>query len=154
MRAVLGIGSNLGDRIGYLRRAVAGLGGSVAISSVYETEPIGGPPGQQDHLNIVVVLETDLSPFELLDRCHALEKEAGRERAVRWGPRSLDVDIIWHEAGPVDTADLVIPHPRARERKFVLTPLMEVAPDLVDELAPEDWNEILDGRVEMVGPLI
>ncbi len=153
MRALLGLGSNLGDRHATLRDAVASLHGVVAVSSVYETEPVGGPSGQDDHLNLVVELDTQLSPRQLLAVCHRLESAAQRIRAERWGPRTLDVDLLWHEAGPVDEPDLVVPHPRLAERRFVLAPMAEIAPDLVVALAPADWESAAEGRVQRLGPL-
>ena len=149
MRAFLGLGSNLGDRREYLRAAVSSLQSVVAVSPVYETEPVGGPGGQGEYLNIVVELDTDLSPRELLGVCHRLEAAADRTRDVHWGPRTLDVDIIWHEAGPVDEPDLQIPHPRMTGRRFVMAPFAVLAPDLV---AP-DWDDRAEGHVAQVGEL-
>jgi 2-amino-4-hydroxy-6-hydroxymethyldihydropteridine diphosphokinase len=153
MRALLGFGSNLGDRLEILRAAVRSLDGVVRVSSVYETEPIGGPAGQPDHLNLVVELDTALSPRELLAVCHRLESAAERVREVRWGPRTLDVDVLWHEAGPVDEPDLIVPHPRLAERRFVLEPMAEIAPDLVAALAPLDWESSTEGQVRRLRPL-
>ena len=135
-RALLALGSNLGDRVGYLRAAISSLPDLVACSPVYETDPVGGPEGQGPYLNMVVRLETEVAPRPLLEMCHRLEREAGRERRERWGPRTLDVDIIWIDGVTLDEPDLVVPHPRMRERPFVLAPLADVAPDLV---AP-DWE--------------
>jgi 2-amino-4-hydroxy-6-hydroxymethyldihydropteridine diphosphokinase len=131
-----------------LREAVSSLD-VVAVSPVYETEPVGGPPGQQKYLNIVVQLDTELTPRELLGVCHRLEAAADRVRGERWGPRTLDVDILWHDSGPVDEPDLIIPHPRMYERRFVMAPLADIAPDMV----PPDWSEHAEGRVEQVGVL-
>jgi 2-amino-4-hydroxy-6-hydroxymethyldihydropteridine diphosphokinase len=130
-RALLGLGSNLGDRRQYLRDAVAELPSVVDVSDVYETKPVGGPE-QGPYLNLVVELDTELAPRELLDLCHHLERQAGRIRRVRWGPRTLDVDILWIDGCTVDEPDLVIPHPRMRERPFVMVPLADVAPDVAD----------------------
>lgn len=149
MRAYLGLGSNLGDRWALLRDAVRSLEGVVAVSPVYETEPVGGPGGQPPFLNLVVALETDLSPRALLGVCHRLESAAGRVREVRWGPRTLDVDLLWTDGDPVHDADLVVPHPRLWERRFVLVPLADLAPDLV----PGEVLERADGRVARVGDL-
>jgi len=135
-RAFIGLGSNLGDRRAYLRSAVDQLGsaGDVsAVSPLYETEPVGGPPGQQNYLNLVVELQTADSPRTLLERCRALEASAHRERDERWGPRTLDADVLWVEGDLVDEPDLVVPHPRMWERRFVLAPLADLAPDLVTE---------------------
>jgi 2-amino-4-hydroxy-6-hydroxymethyldihydropteridine diphosphokinase len=102
-RAFLGLGSNLGDRTGYLRDAVDALEDVVAVSSVYETAPVGGPD-QGRFLNIVVQLDTEASARDLLGIAWALEKEAQRVRDVKWGPRTLDVDVLWHDAETVDEA--------------------------------------------------
>jgi 2-amino-4-hydroxy-6-hydroxymethyldihydropteridine diphosphokinase len=131
VRAFLGLGANLGDRWGQLRRAVAAIPDVVAVSPVYETEPVGGPPGQPAYLNLVVELETERSPRELLALARRLEAGAGRERAVRHGPRTLDVDVLLVGALEVREDDLVVPHPRMWERRFVLVPLADLAPELV-----------------------
>lgn len=136
MRAYLGLGSNLGDRRAHLRRAVADLPEVVAVSPVYETEPVGGPPGQDRYLNLVVALETDRSPRELLDLAHRLEDRAGRVRTVPDGPRTLDVDVLLVGDLTVDEPDLVIPHPRMWERRFVLVPLADLAAGEVKPAGP------------------
>ena len=107
----MGIGSNLGDREGFLRAAVAGLPDLVGVSPVYETEPVGGPEGQPAYLNAVVELSTDLSGRQLLEVAQALEDASGRVRAQRWGPRTLDVDVLWIEGEECDEADLVVTDP-------------------------------------------
>lgn len=131
MRAFLALGSNLGDRWAHLRRAVAGLPGVVAVSPVYETDPVGGPPGQGPYLNAVVELATDLTPRGLLELAKRLEAEAGRTPGERWGPRPLDVDVLLVGDLVVDEPDLQVPHPRWRRRPFVTVPLADLAPDLV-----------------------
>lgn len=131
MRAFLGLGANVGDRWEQLRRAVDALPDVVAVSPVYETEPVGGPVGQPPYLNLVVELDTERSPRQLLDLAHGLEAEAGREPTVRHGPRTLDVDVLLVDELEVDEADLVVPHPRMWERRFVLAPLADLAPELV-----------------------
>jgi 2-amino-4-hydroxy-6-hydroxymethyldihydropteridine diphosphokinase len=148
VRAFLGLGSNLGDRRGHLKEALRSIEGVVAVSDVYETEAVGGPP-QDPYLNLVAEIETPLSPRELLGLCHRLETAAHRVRDVRWGPRTLDVDILWVDSGPVDDPDLQIPHPRMHLRRFVLEPLRELAPELV----PEGWEDQAEGRVDRLGPL-
>jgi 2-amino-4-hydroxy-6-hydroxymethyldihydropteridine diphosphokinase len=149
VRAFLGLGSNVGDRQQHLRDAVHTLGSSVVqVSPVYETEPVGGPP-QGDYLNVVVELDTDLSPRELLGVCHRLETAAQRVRSARWGPRTLDVDILAMDDVSVDEPDLQIPHPRMEERRFVMAPLRDIAPELV----PEDWERRVEGSVRRVGNL-
>jgi 2-amino-4-hydroxy-6-hydroxymethyldihydropteridine diphosphokinase len=133
-RAFIGLGSNLGDRRALLRQAVEGLGAGgdlTGVSPIYETEPVGGPEGQGPYLNLVVELSTSDTPRRLLERCRALEEAAGRVRTVRWGPRTLDADVLWVEGWLVDEEDLVVPHPRLWERRFVVQPLADLAPDLV-----------------------
>jgi 2-amino-4-hydroxy-6-hydroxymethyldihydropteridine diphosphokinase len=133
-RAFIGLGSNLGDRRALLRRAVAGLrdgGDVVGVSPLYESEPVGGPAGQGPYLNLVVELSTSDTPRELLERCRALEEAGDRVRTVRWGPRTLDADVLWVEGWQVDEEDLTVPHPRLWERRFVVRPLADLAPDLV-----------------------
>ncbi|MCU1380061.1 MAG: 2-amino-4-hydroxy-6-hydroxymethyldihydropteridine diphosphokinase [Acidimicrobiales bacterium] len=130
MRAFLALGSNLGERAALLRQAVASMPDLVAVSPVYETDPIGGPE-QGAYLNAVVELDTERSPRELLALCQALEAEADRVRIERWGPRTLDVDVLLVGDLSVDEPDLEVPHPRMWDRRFVLTPLADLAPDLV-----------------------
>ena len=147
-RTFLGIGSNLGDRRAHLNAAVDSLPDLGAVSSVYETDPVGGPD-QGPFLNIVVQLDTTLEPLALLGLCHRIESAAHRVRDERWGPRTLDVDIIWMEGVEMDTERLTLPHPRWRERRFVLSPLRELAPDLVSA----SDVEMADGRVWTVEAL-
>ena len=147
MRAFLGLGSNLGDRWAYLREAVASLPDVVAVSPVYETSPGGGPEGQGPYLNCVVELDTDLGPRELLGVAHRLEGAAQRERGERWGPRTLDIDVLLVDDLSVDEPDLVVPHPRMYERRFVLAPLADLAP----ELLPKDWEDRVAGDVTPAG---
>lgn len=149
--AYVALGSNLGDRESYLRLGVAGLGHVTAMSSVYETDPVGGPDGQGAYLNMVVEVETSLDPFALLRRCQRIEAEAMRQRVVRWGPRTLDVDIIRFGDISIDSEDLVVPHPRFAERRFVLEPLAEIAPDH----CPTGWDATVEaGGVYRRGPLV
>ena len=149
MRAFLGLGSNLGDRRQLLRDAIGSLDGVVAVSPVYETEPVGGPGGQGAFLNLVVEIDTDLPPRQLLGVCHRLETAASRVRDVRWGPRTLDVDILWIDGVEVDEPDLQVPHPRMWRRRFVLAPLADLAPDLV----PPERLEQSEGWVTPAGEL-
>lgn len=148
MRALLALGSNLGDRRAHLTRAVAAMPDVVAVSDVYETDAVG--PGEQGaYLNAVVALDTELSPRELLELCGRLEQAAERVRVERWGPRTLDVDVLWIDGVTVDEPDLVIPHPRMLERRFVQVPLLDVAPDL----AELPWRVDPTDVVEPVEPL-
>jgi 2-amino-4-hydroxy-6-hydroxymethyldihydropteridine diphosphokinase len=133
-RAYLGIGSNLGDRAARLQAAVDGLAVAdgvtvAAVSPVYETDPVGGPE-QPEYLNAVVAVDTDRTPHELLELAQRLEDEAERVRSERWGPRTLDVDILLVGDDEVDEPDLVVPHPRMYERAFVMAPLAELDPML------------------------
>ena len=117
-----------------------------------ETEPVGGPP-QDAYLNAVVAVETNLDPFELLHRCQKVEVSAARERAERWGPRTLDVDVLLIDDWRVDDPELTIPHPRMWERGFVLAPLRDVAPDLVD--AEAKWEGVRDAGIALrIPPLV
>lgn len=131
IRAFLALGSNLGDRRAYLAGAVARLPDVVAVSHLYETDPVGGPPGQGAFLNCVVELRTTRTPRELLAAAQAAEAAAERVRTERWGPRTLDVDVLLVGDEVVNEADLVVPHPRMWERGFVLVPLADLAPELV-----------------------
>jgi 2-amino-4-hydroxy-6-hydroxymethyldihydropteridine diphosphokinase len=149
MRAYLGLGSNLGDRWAYLRSgvgALARLDPALCVSPVYETAPVGGPSDQGAYLNAVVRIDTDLAPAELLTFAREVESEAGRQRDVRWGPRTLDVDIVAIEGTRVDVEDLVVPHPRLHERAFVLAPLEDIAPGEV----PDDWRAGLAAQLDAV----
>jgi 2-amino-4-hydroxy-6-hydroxymethyldihydropteridine diphosphokinase len=127
VRAVLALGSNLGERGDTLSLAVADLVDTPQVrlrevSPVVQTKPVGGPTGQPDYLNMVIEVETDLAPFELLAHCQAVENKHHRVREVRWGPRTLDIDIITYGDLVMDDERLTIPHPRAAERAFVLQP--------------------------------
>ena len=131
---VLGLGTNLGDRLSNLRRGLALLATDVLIervSSLFETTP-WGVADQPDFLNAVVLGSTRSEPHELLGRVKAIEVEAGRTPDERWGPRLLDIDILYYDDLLLDDPDLQIPHPRIGERAFVLVPLAEVGPNRRD----------------------
>lgn len=131
MRAAIAIGSNIGERLTYLQDAVdqlASLGDVIAVSAVYETDPVGGPE-QQDFLNAVVVIETELEPVALLNAGHLIEQNAHRERIEHWGPRTLDVDVLAVGQQVINNDEINLPHPRAHERGFVLVPWNDVDPD-------------------------
>ena len=149
VRAFLALGSNLGDRRAHLAAAVARIPDIVAVSQLYETDPVGGPPGQGAYLNCVVELRTTRTPRELLAQAQAAEAAARRVRVERWGPRTLDVDIVWMDGVELNDPILTIPHPHWRERRFVLAPLRDLAPDLV---TARDLD-LADGRVWPVEPL-
>jgi 2-amino-4-hydroxy-6-hydroxymethyldihydropteridine diphosphokinase len=153
-RAFLGLGSNLGDRLANLQLAVdavARVPGVVlrAVSRVYETAPVGGPP-QDAYLNAVVLIDTNLIEEELLHRCQQIEELAERVRTERWGPRTLDVDILLVENTRCEGPELTIPHPRMWERGFVLAPLRDVAPELVD--ADATWEGVHEAGVTLSLP--
>jgi 2-amino-4-hydroxy-6-hydroxymethyldihydropteridine diphosphokinase len=135
-QVVLSLGSNLGDRLANLQHGIDALLAepglaSVAVSGVYETAPAGGPdqPDQPDYLNAVLIAVSDAPARLILHRCLAAERALGRVRAVRWGPRTLDIDVIACGTEVSDDPLLTLPHPRARERAFVLAPWHEVDPD-------------------------
>jgi 2-amino-4-hydroxy-6-hydroxymethyldihydropteridine diphosphokinase len=154
-RAFLGLGSNVGDRLAHLQAAVDGLAGApgikvVAVSTVYETAPVGGPP-QDDYLNAVVALDTELTSRDLMDVAHRLEAGEHRVRAERWGPRTLDVDVLLVGDEVVEEADLVVPHPRMTERAFVLVPLAELAPEWAAAI-PAERADVRPARVQLRVP--
>ncbi len=135
MDAYLGIGSNLGDRLGILQAAVNALNAEVGVavaasSRVWETDPVGGPP-QPDFLNAVLRVRTVLEPMAFLEACQRVEAALGRVRDVPWGPRTLDIDIELIGALVLDEPALTIPHPLMTQRAFVVLPLLELDPDLV-----------------------
>jgi len=133
VRAAIGLGSNLGDRSRFIADAIGALselGTLEQVSSLYETAPVGGPE-QGPYLNAVVVIDTDLSAREVIERCLEIEQQAGRERRERWGPRTLDLDLLLYGGETIEEEGLSVPHPRMTERRFVLEPLLEVWPDAV-----------------------
>ena len=139
VEAYVGLGSNVGDRLAALRTAVHALAGlpaveAVAASPVYETEAhvLPGAAPQPDHLNAVVALRTGLAASVLLRELHAIERAAGRDpEAPRWSPRPLDLDLLLYGEARIEARGLAVPHPRLAERRFVLRPLADLAPDLV-----------------------
>lgn len=157
----LGLGSNVGDRGEHLRAAVDLLpqhGADVeAVSSAYETEPVGEILDQPDFLNAAVRIRTDLAPLELLDACKAIEVEGGRIfGGPRHGPRTLDVDVLLLGDAKMESERLTLPHPQVTSRRFVLVPLLELDPDLTlpDGSRLADALDRLEGeRVERIGPI-
>ncbi len=131
----------MGDRKSFLENAVAMITDIVNVSSLYETAPIGGPE-QEPFLNMVVELQTVLGPYEVLGLCRKLEANADRERTIRWGPRTLDADVLIYGNLVLDDVELTLPHPRMWNRAFVMYPLAELAPDLL----PEDWEVSVIGQ--------
>jgi len=155
-RAFLGVGSNLGDRLEHLQRAVDLLDAMpgvdvVASSRTYETDPVGGVE-QPDFLNAVLEVSTDLSARDLLARCLAVEAELGRTREVHWGPRTLDVDLLGYDDATIAEPDLVVPHPRMHERSFVMTPLLELEPEPMLPGGRRVVDAEPEGEVRLFGP--
>ena len=143
---VVGLGSNVGDRRGTLaagRLRIAALGHVRAASSLWESDPVGGPP-QGRFLNAALSLEVRLAPEALLDQLLEIEQSLGRARRERWGPRTLDLDILWWGATRIQLPKLTIPHPRLAERTFALRPLLEVEPDAVDPASGLPYRTLLD----------
>lgn len=144
VEAVIGLGSNLGDRLNHLQNGITGLTRSgcdvVALSSVFETAPVG--PTQPAYLNAVVVIETSLSPQELMTVCLNIEEELGRERLVKWGPRTLDMDVL--DIAGISSADdyIRVPHPLSHERGFVLVPWAQVRPAWVHPAVGKSVGEL------------
>jgi 2-amino-4-hydroxy-6-hydroxymethyldihydropteridine diphosphokinase len=142
----LSLGTNVGDRQFHLREGIHALEdvgiGIERRSSFYETEPVGYE-NQPWFLNAVVGGETSLSPQCLFEQCQRIEREAGRKRAVRFGPRSLDIDILLYKGRVIEEENLIVPHPRMHERRFVLVPLIEIAPEIEDPRTGKRFADIL-----------
>ena len=135
-RAVIGIGGNVGDVAQAFREALAELAGTdgvrvIAASSLYRTAPVGGVE-QDDFLNAAALLEVALGPVQLLQVLLATENSHGRTREIHWGPRTLDLDLLWQEGVVLAAPGLIVPHPRLHERRFALQPLVEIAPFAAD----------------------
>lgn len=153
----VGIGSNVGDRVAFCRRAVDELRSATgievaAVSSLYETSPVGGPP-QRSFVNLVVRLDTELDPRKLLETTQAIETKLGREPSdIHWGPRVVDLDILTFGDEKVSEPDLEIPHARLTQRRFMLIPLLEIDPDASDPWGSR-YADVLDeaeGDVELL----
>ena len=128
-RAYVGVGANLGDREAMIRSAVDALPGVVAVSELRETDPVG-VVDQPPFLNGAAALETELSPRDLLRALLVVERELGRERRERWGPRTIDLDLLLYGEERIDEPGLTVPHPRLHERRFALEPLADLDPEL------------------------
>lgn len=154
---MIGLGGNLGDRQATLATAVgelSALGAVLAVSALYETAPVGPP--QPAYLNAAARVETPLTPHSLLLALLEIERRQGRERGEKWGPRTLDLDILWIAGTAVSSADLVVPHPRLRQRRFALVPLLDVAPDAQEPTTGDllrNWiSELPDEGIHRVAP--
>ena len=133
MKAVVALGANIGNPQEQMDLAVAMLREAtdvVAVSSYYTTKPVGGPE-QPDYINAVCIIESELPAIDLLSLLHGIEKSLGRERAEKWGPRTIDLDLIQYGALLSSATELQLPHPRAHERRFVLEPWQEIEPDAI-----------------------
>lgn len=154
--AYLGLGSNLGNRLAFLRGGRDALTNRfdvvlVRASGVYETEAIGGPADNPPFLNAVLEIETSLDPRELLAACLAVEDEFGRTRPMDSAPRTLDIDLLFYGDQACADPDLQLPHPRLHERAFVLAPLKELAPDLVHPVLHKTVRELADAHLACIG---
>lgn len=152
----LALGSNLGDRLETLRAATTALSERglrfLTSSRVWETEAVGGPAEQPPYLNAVIRVSTERSPEEILDVAHEVEDVLGRTREVRWGPRTIDVDIVLIDDLVIDDPVLTIPHPRAAERAFVVLPLLDIDPDPVLPTGERLLDRPLDGTARPFAP--
>jgi 2-amino-4-hydroxy-6-hydroxymethyldihydropteridine diphosphokinase len=149
LEAVIGLGSNLGDRRALLAeavRALSALGTLGRVSPLYETTPVGPP--QPMFLNAALSLTSELLPLALLDALLDVERRLGRVRLERWGPRLVDLDILWIAGGAFDSPRLTVPHPELRRRAFALRPLLDVRPDATD---PRDGVSYLDVLARLGG---
>lgn len=143
--AFISIGSNIGDRSQQLQDAMLALDARhhvnvVSTSSIYETAPVGYTD-QADFLNVVIQVQTKLSAHELLAACQQIEGQQGRVRDIRWGPRTVDLDILLFNNESIETKDLIVPHPRMHERAFVLIPLLEIAPAVTNPVTGQAYSQ-------------
>jgi 2-amino-4-hydroxy-6-hydroxymethyldihydropteridine diphosphokinase len=154
LRAVVGIGANLGDRLATMRRAAGALARVARVeakSRVWSTAPVGPP--QPEFLNAAVLLSYEGLPQKLLVDLLAIEAELGRVRQERWGPRAIDLDFLWAEGVVLATISLTLPHPRLRERAFALVPMLELVPDATDPRTGERYV-VPEGEVHATGDVL
>lgn len=154
--AFVGLGSNLGNREKNIAAALNALETTRGISvtkasGLYETEPVGGPPRQGLYINAVARVETTLSARRLLDVCLNIEESLGRKRSIRWGPRTIDLDLLSFDNEIHASAKLMLPHPEMHTRRFVMEPLTEIAPDFVHPALEQTAVEILESLAEPAG---
>jgi 2-amino-4-hydroxy-6-hydroxymethyldihydropteridine diphosphokinase len=148
-KAYLSLGSNLGNKLRFLKEAISKIGESnkIAInrvSSVYETQPVGYE-NQEWFLNLVIEIKTSFMPRDLLDHVLSVEDQMGRKREIKWGPRNIDIDILLYDNQVMQSDRLTLPHPRMHERRFVLLPLSEIAPQLLHPQLKKSVKELLEG---------
>lgn len=148
MSCLIALGSNLGDRAANICQAIKELVAHpqvtlIATSTLHTTEPVGGPPNQGAFLNAAIRFDTSLAPRELLDLLLAIEKKLGRSREVSWGPRTIDLDLLFYGARICDEPDLQVPHPRMHERRFVLAPAAEIAAEMTHPVLRRSIGELL-----------
>jgi 2-amino-4-hydroxy-6-hydroxymethyldihydropteridine diphosphokinase len=158
IRAVIGLGSNVGNRLAALQAAaqtIAKICHVERASRVYETAPVGGPP-QAHFYNAALLVTYEGEPIDLLDALQAVETTLGRTRTagdVRWGPRRIDLDILWIEGLAMESDRLVVPHPRLTERAFALRPLVDVEPDAIDPASQLPYTRLFDEEAANLRPL-
>lgn len=159
VKALLALGSNLGDRTAHLNHAVARIATLpetriAGLSTLYETAPVGGPDDQGPYLNGVVAVESSLGSHQLLRRLHQIEGERERERQIRWGARTLDLDLLTYGDETSDDPSLELPHPRMHTRRFVMVPVCDVAADRVHPRLGRTMAELLDALPDEPGDLV
>ncbi len=147
-RCLIALGSNLGDRLENVRAGATALADApgidvVDVSPLYETAPVGGPDNQGPYLNAALTLDTTLDAAELLALLHGIEAGRERQRIEHWGPRTLDLDLLVHGELVTDSAALQVPHPRMQERRFVMVPVCDVAPDVVHPVLGRTMRDLL-----------
>jgi len=151
--AYIALGSNLGDRNAHIAAAIDQLGNHDNIevlktSSIYQTQPVGGPPHQPDYLNAVVAVQTTLATRNLLEHLMQIEENLHRHRNLRWGPRTIDLDLLLYDQEIIDKPDLVVPHPRMHQRRFVIEPLTEIAPHVLHPILKRTTTQILQELIQ------